>query len=145
MFKFWHLGGNRLLLLTKNALMKRCQKIWAGPPLIWTKSKRPAVSPRETVLNDSMIPVMLNLYIDVRTSIIECFSSLEVLKSDGSFFEPFNHYSWRICSDVFLPSVHPADNETKTTFWNASEFFCTTDLSSTRNGAKMFMCFILQF
>ena len=30
-FKYWHFGGNRLLLLTKNALMKRCQKIWAGP------------------------------------------------------------------------------------------------------------------
>ena len=29
--KDWHFEGNRLLLLTKNALMKRCQKIWAGP------------------------------------------------------------------------------------------------------------------
>ena len=41
---YWHFGGNRLHLLTKNALMKRCQKNWAGPspPLIWTKSKRTA-------------------------------------------------------------------------------------------------------
>ena len=28
---YWHFGGNRLHLLTKNALMKRCQKNWAGP------------------------------------------------------------------------------------------------------------------
>ena len=41
---YWHLGGNRLLLLPKNAQKKRCQKIWAGPPpLIWTKSKRTTV------------------------------------------------------------------------------------------------------
>ena len=33
-------------------------KNWARPslPLIWTRSKRRAVSPRETVPNDSMIP-----------------------------------------------------------------------------------------
>ena len=38
-----HIGLNRLLLLTENAFMKRCQKFWARhspPPLIWTKSKR---------------------------------------------------------------------------------------------------------
>ena len=29
---YWHIGGNRLPLLTKNALMKRCQKFWAAPP-----------------------------------------------------------------------------------------------------------------
>ena len=46
----WHVGGNRLLLLTKNALMKRWQKIWAGPPpLIWTKSKRTATFFRDGV------------------------------------------------------------------------------------------------
>ena len=36
--------------MTKKALMNRWQKIWARPPpLIWTKSKRTAVFPRETV------------------------------------------------------------------------------------------------
>ena len=42
--KYWHFGGNRLLLLIKNVQMKRWHKIWAGPspPLIWTKSKRRA-------------------------------------------------------------------------------------------------------
>ena len=29
--KYWHVGGNRLLLLTKNALMKSGQTNWAGP------------------------------------------------------------------------------------------------------------------
>ena len=29
---YWHFGGNKLLLLTKNAHMKRCQKIGQGPP-----------------------------------------------------------------------------------------------------------------
>ena len=40
-------------LLTKNALMKRCQKIWAGPspPFIWKKSKRTAAFVRETFLS----------------------------------------------------------------------------------------------
>ena len=27
----WHFGFNKLLLLTKKSLMKRCQKIWVGP------------------------------------------------------------------------------------------------------------------
>ena len=46
---YWHFRGNRLLLLTKNALMKRCQKFGQGPlPLIWTKSKRTASFFRET-------------------------------------------------------------------------------------------------
>ena len=39
------------LAKTKNALMKRCQKLGRAllPPLIWTKSKRTVVFPRETV------------------------------------------------------------------------------------------------
>ena len=44
------LEEKRLLLLTKNALMKRRQKIGQGlPPLVWTKSKRTAAFFRETV------------------------------------------------------------------------------------------------
>ena len=31
--------GNRLLLLTKNALMKSGQKIWAGPPPSYSKEQ----------------------------------------------------------------------------------------------------------
>ena len=49
---YWHFGGNWLLLSTKSALMKRLQKIWAGPssppPLIWTKSKRTAFFSQDT-------------------------------------------------------------------------------------------------
>ena len=45
-WSYSNFGGNRLLLLTKNAFMKSEQKNWAGPsppsPLIWTKSKRTA-------------------------------------------------------------------------------------------------------
>ena len=50
---YFHFGGNRLLLLTKNALKKRCQKIWVGPspPLIWTKSKRTPAFYRKTFSN----------------------------------------------------------------------------------------------
>ena len=38
---YWHFGGNKLLLLTKNALVKRCQKIWAGssPPSLGQNPK----------------------------------------------------------------------------------------------------------
>ena len=49
MSNYWHFGGTRLLLLTKDALIKWYQKIWAAPPhLIWTKSKRTAAFPCET-------------------------------------------------------------------------------------------------
>ena len=60
MFKFWHLGGNRLLLLAKNAVMKKCQKFGKSPPsLIWTKSKRTAVFTRDTFpkLNIHTLPI----------------------------------------------------------------------------------------
>ena len=31
-FNYWHFGGNRLLLLTKNALIKGDKKFGQGPP-----------------------------------------------------------------------------------------------------------------
>ena len=40
--KYWHVGGNRLLLLTKNVLLKMWKKLGMPPPLIWTKSQRTA-------------------------------------------------------------------------------------------------------
>ena len=43
---YWHFGGKRLLLLTKNTLMKSCRNIWAGPSsphLDKTKSGSPTL------------------------------------------------------------------------------------------------------
>ena len=59
---YWHFGENRLLLLTKNALEKVPKTLGSAltplppppRPLIWTKSKRTAIFPREAVPNNSI-------------------------------------------------------------------------------------------
>ena len=50
------IGGKRLLLLTKNALMKRWQKVWAGPSP--PKSKRTAAF----FVTPSLPPTPLHIY-----------------------------------------------------------------------------------
>ena len=46
---YWHFGGNSLHLLTKYALMKRWQKIWAGPSPSFGQNPKEQQFFRETI------------------------------------------------------------------------------------------------
>ena len=64
--QYWHFGGNRLLLLTKNTLMKRWQKSRQGPPPP-SFGQNPKEQRHFFVKSSLMIKVQHNAF--------ECFSS----------------------------------------------------------------------
>ena len=85
------IGGKRLLLLTKNALLKRWQKIWALPPSF-------GQNPKEQQLFSLPLPYHPYPY----TSIFLCVSLFLSLKPDSSILTV-----WHIL-------MHPARTEQKT-------------------------------